>query len=52
MKLTKEYILKRVNRLLITFKVNWEDLVDELDMGIEEINKYLSTKYPAVSSFR
>lgn len=49
MKLTKEYILKRVNRLLITFKVNWEDLVDELDMGIEEINKYLSTKYPAVS---
>jgi len=29
--------------------VNWEDLVDELDMGIEEINKYLSTKYPAVS---
>ena len=49
MKLTKEYILKRVNRLLITFKVNWQDLVDELDMGIEEINKYLSTKYPAVS---
>ena len=49
MRLTKEYILRRVNRLLITFRVTWEELVDELDMAIEEINTYMSTKYPLVS---
>lgn len=49
MKLTKQYILDRVNKMLISFKVTWEDMIHELDMGIEEINKYISTTYPLIS---
>lgn len=49
MKLTKEFIQNRINRLLITFKESWENIVVELDAGIMEINSYMSTKFPLVS---
>lgn len=49
MKLTKSNIVNRINRLQMSFKVKWEDIVDDLDMGIDKINSWLGTKYPPVS---
>lgn len=49
MRLTKEFITNRINRLLITFKESWENIVVELDSGIMEINSWMSTKFPLVS---
>lgn len=49
MKLTKLNIVNRINRLQMSFKVKWEDIVDDLDMGIDKINSWLGTKYPPVS---
>lgn len=49
MKLTKTNIVNRINRLQTSFKVKWEDIVDDLDMAIDKINSWLGTKYPPVS---
>lgn len=49
MKLTKEFIMNRINRLLITFKESWENILVELDAGIMEINSWMSTRFPLVS---
>lgn len=49
MRLTKEFIMNRINRLLITFKESWENILVELDAGIMEINSWMSTKFPLVS---
>lgn len=49
MKLTKSKLLNKVNKRLVSYNQKWDDVVDEFDSAIEEINTYLSTKYPLIS---
>lgn len=48
--LTKQKIVDRINRMQTSFRVNWDDIVDDLDMAIDKINDYMGTRYPPVSS--
>lgn len=50
MELTKNNIVNWINKRVVSYRVSWDDIVDYLDMAIDEINSYMSTKYPHVSS--
>lgn len=49
MELTKNNIVNWINKRVVSYRVSWDDIVDYLDMAIDEINSYMSTKYPHVS---
>lgn len=50
MRMTKNNIVNWINKRVVSYRVSWDDIADYLDMAIDEINSYMSTKYPHVTA--